>query len=267
MKKRNVDEVLKYAIQDDNTLSYELKSEMWNNIERKVVATRMSNRNRASRGFSNTLVGVGTVAVVACVAFIGGHYFSNHPSTPSTTTSHPPATTTAQYNFSAATTSSNSVSPSTQDGTSPTTTPSNVVVHSYASASQATAAIDAIQQGFGQVYPSGPNVNLGNGISAEEAGAVGSLYLRWTEGRWTILANLASSDALPQAKQMVSYLHTHMLPAPQNKGVIGVAQSYNSSSPTINTITTVAWQVGTKVYEIQQTGNPISALQAAVNHG
>lgn len=152
-----------------------------------------------------------------------------------------------------------SSTPSTQKNTSPTT-PSNVIVHSYASVSQATNAIDAIQQGFGQIYPSGPNLNLGNGISAEQDGALGSLYLKWTEGRWTILAHLASSGAVTQAKQMVSYLHTHMLPAPQNKGVISVTQS----PQTLYTRTTVAWQVGTKVYEIQQTGDPVTALKTVV---
>ncbi|WP_258112173.1 hypothetical protein [Alicyclobacillus sp. SP_1] len=159
------------------------------------------------------------------------------------------------------------VSVGSKKPTSPQTTPSDVAAHSYASVTQATVAIDAIRQQFGQFYPSGPNVNLGNGIIAEQAGSVGSLNLKWTEGRWAIRGDLATADALPQAKQMVAYLHTHMLPTPQNKGVIVVTQSYNSSSPTIHTNTTVAWQVGTKVYEIHQAGNPINALQAAVTHG
>lgn len=283
MKKQNVDEVLKHTIRDDDTLPYELKTEMWSNIEREVVTTRMSRRNRLPHRSSGVLAGVGTVAVLACVVF-GGKYFFTHRSLRTTTATHPPGTVTTTNhtnNSSTGNTSRNnsavpstssipntsqnatSSTPSKQNGTS-TTTSSGVTVHSYASVVQATNAIDAIQQGGGQFYPSGPNLNLGNGISAEQEGSLGSLHLKWTEGRWTILTNLASSNAMPQAKQMVSYLHTHMLPIPQSKGVITVTQSYNSSSPTIYTKTTIAWQVGTKVYEIQKTGDPVSALKTAV---
>jgi hypothetical protein len=159
------------------------------------------------------------------------------------------------------------VSVGSKKPTPPKITPSDVAIHSYASATQAVAAINAIQQQFGEIHPSGPNLNLGNGISAQEAGSLGSLYLTWTEDYWTILIYEASNDAISQAKQMVAYLHTHMLPAPQNKGVIAVAQSSNPSTGIKQTNTTIAWQVGTKVYEVQQTGNPINSLQAAVNHG
>ncbi|WP_054969757.1 hypothetical protein [Alicyclobacillus ferrooxydans] len=270
--RRNVDEILRQSIEDEDTLPYELKAEMWNNIERKVVTTRMSTKYRSSHRFSGVLAGIGTVAVLACAVFFGGHYFLTHRTMTTTTASHGGTPSAAVANN----TTSNSASPSASNATSNVpntsnnispTTPSGVAIHSYASVSQATAAIDAIQQGFGQFYPSGPNVNLGNGISAQQAGATGTLSLKWTEGHWTILTNLSSQTAIQTAQQMVSYLHTHMLPAPQGKGVITVTQSYNSSSPTIHTNTTVAWQVGTKVYEIQQIGNPINALQAAVNHG
>lgn len=272
MKKRNVDELLKQAIQDDDALPYELKAKVWSNIERKVVATRMPRKIRSSNRFSGVLAGVGTVAVLACAVFFGGHYLLTHLTMTTTTASHggtPSAAVTnntSSNSVSSSTSNATSSVPSTSNNTSPTT-PSDVAVHSYASLTQAMAAIDAIQQGFGQFYPSGPNVNLGNGISAQQAGATGTLSLKWTEGHWTILTSLASATAMQTAQQMVSYLHTHMLPAPQGKGVITVTQSTSSSSSTVTTNTTVAWQVGTKVYEIQQTGNPINALQAAVNHG
>lgn len=269
--RRNVDEILRQSIEDEDTLPYELKADMWNNIERKVVATRMPRKIRSSNRFSGVLAGVGTAVVLACVVLFGGHYLLTHRVMTTTTASHGGTPSAAVTNN----TSSNSISPSATNAKSNApntsnnspTTPSGVAVHSYASVSQATAAIDAIQQGFGQFYPSGPNVNLGNGISAQQAGATGTLSLKWTEGHWTILTNLSSQTAIQTAQQMVSYLHTHMLPAPQGKGVITVIQSTSSSSSSVTPNTTVAWQVGTKVYEIQQTGNPINALQTAVNHG
>ncbi len=209
------------------------------------------------------LAGFSMVAVLTTVAGCATTPSANQNSTKTANLTQTSTSNSTNSTSSGPNTSQNATSstPSMQKNTSPTT-PSNVIVHSYASVSQATNAIDAIQQGFGQIYPSGPNLNLGNGISAEQDGALGSLYLKWTEGRWTILAQLASSGAVTQAKQMVSYLHTHMLPVPQNKGVIRVIQSLNS---TLYTRTIVAWQVGTKVYEIQQTGDPVSALRIAVN--
>lgn len=277
MKKRNVDEILKHAIQDDDALPYVLKAKMWSDIERKVVTTRMPRKIRSSNRFSGVLAGVGTVAVLACVIFFGGKYIIDQRSITTTTASHggTPSATVTNNSVSPSTNTTSSVpgtsnnttssTQNTQNNTSPTT-PSDVAVHSYASVSQATAAIDAIQQGFGQFYPSGPNVSLGNGISAEQAGSTGSLSLKWTEGRWTVLTRLLTPTAMQTAQQMVSYLHTHMLPAPQEQGIITVIQSTSSSGST-TTKTTVAWQVGSKFYQIQQTGNPINALQAAVNHG
>jgi hypothetical protein len=151
---------------------------------------------------------------------------------------------------------------------SATVTATSVKVHSYTSVDQAVNAINTIQQEFGQFNPSGPNVNLGSGITAEFSGGTGQSSYKWTEGRWTILARFwgASAAGQKEAQQIVSYLHTHMLPVPQNDGIITVSQPTSSLSPT-DCNTTVAWQDGSKVQELKQTGDPIRALQTAVNHG
>ena len=75
----------------------------------------------------------------------------------------------------------------------------------------------------------------------------------------------ASAAGTQVVKDMVAYLHTHMLPAPENKGIIIIQQPSSSHMPLKVTQNTIAWQVGNKVYQLQYTGDPIHALQIVVN--
>jgi len=56
-----------------------------------------------------------------------------------------------------------------------------------------------------------------------------------------------------------------MLPVPEDNGVIMISQPSSSSTPKVSQ-NTVAWQVGSKTYTLQQTGDPVKALEAVVNN-
>lgn len=110
-------------------------------------------------------------------------------------------------------------------------------------------------------------MNLGLGITAKEDAGLGHQGFQWHEGNWTIevLYYTENTGAKQVAENMVSYLHTHMLPAPNNHGVI-VVNSTDANTATFKPKTIIAWQEGTTVHELQQTGNPIEALQMVVNN-
>ena len=132
----------------------------------------------------------------------------------------------------------------------------------YSTSTEAANQIASIQGG----KISGIPMNLGYGITAKVSGAMGHARYEWQEGNWTIeIRFLTMNTGVKQAAEnMVSYLHTHMLPAPNNHGVILVNNT--DTNKTFNPKTTIAWQEGTKVNELQQTGNPVQALQTVVNN-
>ena len=139
--------------------------------------------------------------------------------------------------------------------------------HSYPSSAEATGAITSLEQRFGQFYPSGPPVNLGLGIKAEFSGGAGQYSYKWNEGRWIVLTRFwgPAGNGTQMAKEVVSYLHTHMLPVPENNGAIVISQPSSSTTPKVSQ-NTIAWQIGSKTYKLQQTGNPIKTLEAIVNN-
>ena len=143
-----------------------------------------------------------------------------------------------------------------------------VTTTSYSTAAEAANQIASIQGGNG-VGAGSPTVNLGNGIVAKESAAMGQARYVWQEGNWTIQIRFYTRNSNATVKQvaqnMVAYLHTHMLPAPNRRGVI-VVESTNPNTTSFQPKTTIAWQEGTKVNELQQTGNPIQALQMVVNN-
>ncbi|KPV43011.1 LppP/LprE family lipoprotein [Alicyclobacillus ferrooxydans] len=139
----------------------------------------------------------------------------------------------------------------------------SITTTSYSTSAQAANQIASIQ-GSNGVGAGSPTVNLGNGIIAQESAAMGQARYVWQEGNWTIQVRfytINSNTAVKQvAQSVVAYLHTHMLPVPNSHGVI-VIESTNPNTTSFQPKTTIAWQEGTKVNELQQTGNPIQALQ------
>lgn len=144
----------------------------------------------------------------------------------------------------------------------------SISTKSYPIVAEAANHIAAIQGGNG-VGPGSPTVNLGNGITARESAGMGHARYVWQEGNWTIQIRYYTRNSSAQVKQVaesvVSYLHTHRLPAPNKHGVI-VVNSMDANTAAFRPQTIIAWQEGTQVNELQQTGNPIQALQTAVKH-
>ncbi|WP_054971234.1 hypothetical protein [Alicyclobacillus ferrooxydans] len=132
---------------------------------------------------------------------------------------------------------------------------------SYATSTEAANQIASIQGGS----LSGAPVNLGYGITAMESAGMGHARYEWQEGNWVIEVRYytMNTGVKQVAEDMVSYLHTHMLPAPNNHGVIIVNSTDTSTA--FNSKTIIAWQEGTKVNELQQSGNPVQALATVVN--
>ncbi|KPV43013.1 LppP/LprE family lipoprotein [Alicyclobacillus ferrooxydans] len=143
-----------------------------------------------------------------------------------------------------------------------------ITTTSYSTFAEAANQIASIQ-GANGVGAGSPTVNLGNGIIAKESAATGQARYVWQEGNWTIQVRFYTRNSNAAVKQvaenMVTYLHTHLLPTPNSRGVI-VVESTNQSTTSFQPKTTIAWQEGTKVSELQQTGNPTQALQTVVNH-
>lgn len=118
----------------------------------------------------------------------------------------------------------------------------------------AEAAADEVAQ---VIDNAGNQVDLGYGITGYQQGAAGSSYLSWQEGNWSLVvqaSNIEGEDAEPLAKEIVAYLETAALPAPQNVGQITLSASTNNGYET----NSVKWQQGTTVYAIQH----FDALQA-----
>lgn len=136
--------------------------------------------------------------------------------------------------------------------------------HTYPSFAEASGAVTIGKEVRAYGTDISPTVNLGSGITARVIGDAGSYKYQWQEGRWTIVAHvLASDDTVDKMlKEVVSYLHTHMLPAPNKKGTI-IISLVSSATPELQT--TITWEEGIKVYKLQETGDPIKTLAAVVN--
>ena len=145
---------------------------------------------------------------------------------------------------------------------------SGLIEKTYPTTVAALGAINRLQlESSGQFISHGPATYLGLGIKAQYWSNGEWFGYEWQEGRWTILTQFWGKANTPVgvkvAKNMVAFLHTHMLPAPQNKGIIVAAQPSISSS--VDYVSnTIAWQVGNHVYELKETGNPVTALKNVV---
>lgn len=140
----------------------------------------------------------------------------------------------------------------------PSTVSSNHVVgHRYSSVSAAAADVTQVEQNAGLISGGQP-VSLGLGIQGKFNGGAGQYAYQWTEGNWTLVTEGSGNSSAGQrvAQSVVSYLHSHLLPAPNNKGVIIITQSSANSA----WVTKVAWQEGDHVYQLQHSGNPTDTL-------
>ncbi|MFD1676781.1 LppP/LprE family lipoprotein [Alicyclobacillus fodiniaquatilis] len=137
---------------------------------------------------------------------------------------------------------------------------------SYSTTAEAANQIASLQAAKTAFSGGPPTLNLGHGITAKTDAGMGHAGYQWHEGNWTIeiLFYTENSGVKQVAENMVSYLHTHMLPAPNKHGAIVVKSE--DTNTTFKPKTTIAWQEGSTVYELQQTGNPIQALETVVDH-
>ncbi|MEK4302891.1 hypothetical protein [Oceanobacillus sp. FSL K6-0251] len=142
------------------------------------------------------------------------------------------------------------------------TTDSNITETNYSSRQEAVDAIDnyeVVEQ---------TNLGLIPDIQALSDAGAGSQYISWNMGNWMVLVRAPTDpelatgnykDAEDLARDVVDYLETNYLPAPDERGVIQINDSGEAPS------TNIRWQQGNTVYEIDESiDNPIDALQIAV---
>ncbi len=109
-------------------------------------------------------------------------------------------------------------------------------------------------------------VDLGVGIRAQRY-PVGGGTLVWHEGEWHLVVNAAlcpagaiSQPALPTARTVAAFLHTHLLPAAP-----GLFAFRTSCGDAGSAGTTLAWALGRDVYRVATSGYAVeSALRLAV---
>lgn len=124
----------------------------------------------------------------------------------------------------------------------------------YASSSQAAAAL-AHGLYRPQANSSANSINLGTGILGTTYSSPG--LIQWQEGEWTIqLVGNPSQDSV-LAKQIVQYLHTHLLP--ETRGVMEVMVGGDGDH------TTIAWQAGSTLYQVSDYHHATGAMEMAMS--
>ncbi|GGH84149.1 hypothetical protein JOD43_001928 [Pullulanibacillus pueri] len=113
-----------------------------------------------------------------------------------------------------------------------------------------------------------PNIDLGHNIKGESSAGAGHSYIIWNEGRWSLSIDTPTDPANQTtqfdtgktlAKEIVDYLESHTLPAPQSIGSITVHAW--KDSPSI----TVFWQNHEMTYKISSQTDPLGVLKLAVS--
>ncbi|MGX7145184.1 hypothetical protein ACWODI_06435 [Facklamia languida] len=105
----------------------------------------------------------------------------------------------------------------------------------------------------------GEPIDLGHGITGYQSGAMGSSYLDWMEGNWSLnirAANQEGKDPTHLGKEVVSYLEKFLLPAPETAGQINLKLKDNQSFEE----NVAAWQIGKVVY-ITTHKDPFTLIQ------
>ncbi|MBO1299359.1 MULTISPECIES: hypothetical protein [unclassified Enterococcus] len=108
----------------------------------------------------------------------------------------------------------------------------------------------------------GRQVDLGYNIVGYQQGAAGSSILEWQEGNWRLrirASNIEGQDPVPLAKQIVTYLESARLPAPEKVGTIEINMTDGTSQNT-----RIIWQKPTTVYTITNQDS-MNALKMAVS--
>ena len=137
----------------------------------------------------------------------------------------------------------------------------------YASSVMATDRV-FLSTGKRNMPVQGNTINLGNGIMGKvfhipaKNGSLEDAVIEWREGRWNMQVHHYNSQVplVSLAREMVAYLHTAFLPAPDSRGAINVA----SEGPAY-TYTKVAWTKGNNLYQVFNNVNAIDALKMAVS--
>lgn len=133
----------------------------------------------------------------------------------------------------------------------------------YSSEEEAIEAIEDYQELMDT------NVDLGHGIEGFIEGAAGHQYVTWNEGNWYLEIDFPSDpqyaiegyeNGEDLARTIVDYLEDHMLPPPDERGLVKI-RAFADEPETL-----IQWQEGTTVYEIDgETADPIDTLQIAVD--
>ncbi|MFD1174465.1 hypothetical protein [Oceanobacillus picturae] len=130
----------------------------------------------------------------------------------------------------------------------------------YASSEDAIQAIEEFSDGK-KVGPFEEGaVNLGHGITGYGEGATGHQYFSWEEGNWLLSISSLTQDEMDHAgiaKKIVEYLETHMLPAPEKKGIVYIDYPQGGNEVSVD----VRWQEDNMIYRLQTTRVPLDALE------
>lgn len=138
----------------------------------------------------------------------------------------------------------------------------------YQDASNAKGSISAYEK----IDTSGPDEimeDLGHHIKAMKNAGLGHQQLTWNEGHWCLWVDSPTDPAFKNnkypdrdqlAKDVVAYLEEHMLPAPQDIGVIFIRDWDRNR---FDNTTTISLQKNQTVYQITCT-DPMVALKVAV---
>ncbi|RIW33238.1 hypothetical protein D3H55_11300 [Bacillus salacetis] len=159
----------------------------------------------------------------------------------------------------------NSNEPSSQSDEPSAGLPEGIEQTDYESEDRAAQAIE----NYREVEQT--NTDLGHSIQALVEGATGHQYISWNEGRWLIQMDFPTDsqyayepypEGVELAKEVVEYLESHYLPAPEDRGMISI-NGFSDSPETV-----IQWQKGKSVYEItNNNGKPFKAIDKAVEFG
>lgn len=127
---------------------------------------------------------------------------------------------------------------------------------SYPTADKAKAAVNP------QPKVTDGNVDLGHNITAKASSGTGQTSFTWDEGDWSfqLMVPVALTNFGEEiGKQMVTYLDSHSLPAPQSNGRISV--TYGKNKPE----TQILLQEDKTVYTLKTSEDPVEALKMEVS--